>query len=168
MDLMSVFRLAHKTKYARPVSGEGPETIGRTVRHTMSEAQLRESLRANLLQLFSTTNLDCSEPLDDFPHVATSVLNYGIPDLGQMTLRDVRTQAFADRIRQILLTYEPRFVSATLSVRVEDAEKTDAAVMRLSITGELYSDPADIPVDFTAEVDLGDGKLHMEKLRVGS
>ena len=46
-----------------------------------NEAALRATVRRELAWLLNTTNFGATADLEPYPHVATSVLNYGISDL---------------------------------------------------------------------------------------
>src|SRR5262245_46106408 len=47
----------------------------------LSPAKLRESVRRDLTWLFNTPNMATMIDLANFPQVASSVLNYGLPSL---------------------------------------------------------------------------------------
>lgn len=172
ISVMHVFRSAyyeHDAKKANEKSEDGSAQISRRSkqrRHGVSEDTLKAHLQADLNALLNTIRLDAVVDLEDAPYVARSVANYGFQDLSNVTTADLSDTALINSIRQSLLDHEPRLIPETVEVRV--ADRTEDAHQRLSIavSAELMGDPVDIPVDFSAEVDLGAGKLRMSDLKV--
>ena len=172
ISVMHVFRAAfydHDAKKENEKSADGSSQISRRSkqrRHGVSEDNLKAHLQADLNALLNTIRLDAVVDLEDAPYVARSVANYGFQDLSNVTTADLSDTALINSIRQSLLDHEPRLIPETVEVRV--ADKTEDVHQRLSIavSAELMGDPVDIPVDFSAEVDLGAGKLRMSDLKV--
>ncbi len=50
-------------------------------KRVLSLQQLREGVLRDLAWLFNAGNLGSVQPLDDYPEVQTSVVNYGVPEL---------------------------------------------------------------------------------------
>jgi type VI secretion system protein ImpF len=94
------------------------------------------------------------------------VLNYGFRDLSTVGVREIGSQEIVRSIRQSLLDHEPRLVPETVEVTLDKAEGDARQFLSFSIKADLMGDPVDIPMDFTADVDLGAGKLRMSKLRI--
>lgn len=172
LSILQVFRTAYEDRDARHAAatapGQDPQITPRSKqrREGVSETQLRAHLEADLNALLNTIRLDAAEPLDDAPHVARSILNYGFRDLSSVAASELNTPGVINSIRQSLIDHEPRLVAESIEVRI--TERQDAKDQRLSLTisADLMGDPVDIPLDFDAEVDLGAGKLRMSKLRV--
>ena len=172
ISVMHVFRSAyyeHDAKKANEKSEDGTAQISsrsKQRRHGVSEDTLKAHLQADLNSLLNTIRLDAVVDLTDAPHVARSVANYGFQDLSNVTKADLNDSMLVNSIRQSLLDHEPRLIPETVEVKV--ADKTEDVNQRLSIivSAELMGDPVDIPVDFSAEVDLGSGKMNMSDLKV--
>lgn len=96
-----------------------------------------------------------SNQLDDFPEVARSVLNFGIPDLCGQSFEDADVGWLEKRIKEAIYNFEPRVVPDTLSVKAKQVHNS----IDLRIEGkvrELGLLPT--PFDARFKVDLGTGK----------
>jgi type VI secretion system protein ImpF len=174
VSIMQVFRASfheHDARRARGRTAEGDSEItqrSRQRRDGVSEDLLRAHLEADLNALLNTIRLDAAVSLDDAPHVARSILNYGFRDLSSVSASELAHPRIVESIRQSLLDHEPRLVPGTLEIRIRNGSGMNDKDQRLSIVvqAELMGDPVDIPLDFDADVDLGAGKMKMSKLRV--
>lgn len=172
VSIMQIFRSSHHDNDARRATARdaGGETKissrSRQRREGMSETQLRAHLQADLAALLNTIRLDAVVPLDDAPHVARSIVNYGFRDLSGIGASELNTPQVVESIRQSLIDHEPRMVPGSIEVKVVSAEGGTNQRLSIMVSAELMGDPVDIPLDFDAEVDLGAGKLKMSKLRV--
>lgn len=77
-------------------------------------------LRTHLRQdTFVPNALDGDAPtMADFPHVLASVVNYGLPDLTGLTRFTTNSEELARLIREIIVTFEPRFNADSVQVSV--------------------------------------------------
>lgn len=169
---MQVFRSAFAEHDARKAAqksdDDAAQVTGRSKqrREGVSETTLREHIRADIASLLNTTQLDSAVSLEEYPHVASSVANFGLPDLSNLSTRDLSKADVLAAIRQSIIDHEPRMNPASVDVSVNDPEGDAQQRLAIHVTAELFSDPVDIPIDFEAEVDLGKGKLNMTKLSV--
>ena len=105
---------------------------------------------------------DGSNQLDEYPEVAKSVLNFGIPDLCGQTVSGVSVTDVERRIRQAILNYESRIVPGSLRVRVDTRpEAMESNAVTFEITGELWALPAPDPLYYRTEVDLETGRFEI-------
>ncbi len=135
-----------------------PDDAARLSRETMryysvprlerfNEAALRATIRRDLAWLLNTTSLGASASLDRYPHVATSVLNYGVPDLAGKSLQRRTILQRAREIRSAIRAFEPRLDPASLMVEpVEPGEnsKTVGFLIHGDITGAVHRMPVKI------------------------
>lgn len=179
MSLMQVFRAAARNRDGRRVvPGDGAAGGGlagadtdmtrrsQQRREGSSETALRADLAQDVANLMNTIRLDAMVDLAEVPWVRRSVVNYGFQDLGGIA-RSQRTEGeIAGAIREALITHEPRLIPASIEVRLPQGQ--DASDHRLSfdISAEMIATPADIALDFVAEVDLGAGKIQLQRLKV--
>lgn len=172
ISIMHVFRAAyfeHDAKKAQEKSEDGSAQISRRSkqrRHGVNEDTLKAHLQADLNALLNTIRLDAVVDLEDAPYVARSVANYGFRDLSSLTLKELSTASVTNSIRQSLLDHEPRLIPETVQVSLDKSGESTNQRLALSISAELMGDPVDIPIDFSAEVDLGAGKMKMSDLRL--
>jgi type VI secretion system protein ImpF len=175
VSILQIFRSHHQdrrrkqhAKRTQDRKEDGETTVTRRVefREGVTEQELRAHIEADLNALMNTIRLDAACPLDDAPHVAHSILNYGFRDLSSVTIRDLGSNALRDSIRESLIDHEPRLVPGSIDVQVKRNDSGKDQRVQLHVTAEMMGDPVDIPLDFDAEVDIGAGKLRMSKLRV--
>lgn len=95
-------------------------------RRVLSQRALRDSVQRDIGWLLNASGLDAVQDVAGYPHVATSVLNYGLPDLAGRHVAGLTKAALERRIREALWAFEPRLMRDT--VRVTALEDTRAPV----------------------------------------
>lgn len=174
MSIMQVFRAAASAGDARDAApGQSRQDDDRVVstrrrqsREGTDETSMRSDLALDLASLMNTVRLDAIVDLSDVPYVQRSINNYGFQDMSSLTRNDVTDTRIAQSIRDSLIRHEPRLNPASIEVRVADRGTSADQRIFFDITAEMIASPADIPMDFVAEVDLGAGKLRMTGRRV--
>ncbi|MDA7422929.1 type VI secretion system baseplate subunit TssE [Tritonibacter multivorans] len=128
----------------------------------VSEDELRAHVKAHLETLMNTVRLDAVSDLTDHPNVARSVLNYGFRDLSDLSRRELLAQDISQSIKQSLRDHEPRLVDNSIEVKIQATGGDAAQRVGLQVMAELIADPADIPVDYEADIDTGSGKVVLQ------
>lgn len=121
-----------------------------------NETAMRATVRRELNWLLNTTNLDSAQKLEAFPHVRTSVLNYGLPSFTGKAVSAEGVSRNADQIRRAIIAFEPRFDPATLEVEPTLSTQRENAVTYL-IRGDITSAVKAMPVQFVADVEIETG-----------
>jgi type VI secretion system protein ImpF len=131
----------------------------------ISPSRLRDSVRRDLAWLFNTTHLQAMENLDDYPLVARSVVNYGMPDMAGRTVSTMNSGLVEQTIRRAILDFEPRLVAETLRVRatVRDQQMNHNA-MSFDIEAELWAQPLPLRLFLRTAVDLEDGAIEVRDM----
>ena len=132
----------------------------------VDEDTLRAHVREHLATLMNTIRLDAAIDLDDAPNVAKSIVNYGFQDLSNLTRTELTDHTIAKSIKQSLSDHEPRLVKSSIDVKVQVLEGDDYQRVAVHVTADLIADPADIPVEFSADVDTGAGKVVLNAKRI--
>lgn len=140
-----------------------PQSVAR--REGVSEDVLRAHVRSHLEVLMNTVRLDAIEDLEEYPHIKRSVLNYGFQDMSNLTRRELLDKKVSQSIRQSLRDHEPRLVKGSVDVQVDLVNVSETQRLALQVMAELIADPADIPVDYQADIDSGSGKVTMQDQR---
>jgi type VI secretion system protein ImpF len=91
-------------------------------RRVLSIQRLRECVLRDIAWLLNTTNLARRDLSQTHPHVARSVVNYGLPDLAGMTASTVDIGELEALVRQAIWDFEPRILRHTLRVRAHTGE----------------------------------------------
>jgi type VI secretion system protein ImpF len=169
--LMSVFRAAHEKRDAkttldlRDAAGERVIAARRsTYRQPITESGLRREVAGDLVELLNTINLDSVEDLSATPEVASSILNFGLPDLARRTIEENTLGEIADEIQTALTRFEPRLARQSIRARRDDAVSADELKLRFLVHAELRTQPIGTPVEFIADVDIDSGKIKIERL----
>ncbi len=135
------------------------EKEGRDKR-VLSLTQLRASVLRDLRWLLNTIHLEVSQDLSAYPQVASSGVNFGIPDLAGATVNKT-TQAVLERsIRRAILNFEPRILGETLSVQVRvTPDRMDRSAVVFIIEGQLWARPQPHNLYLKTELDLETGTV---------
>jgi type VI secretion system protein ImpF len=124
----------------------------------ISQAKLRASVLRDLVWLFNSTCLSTIENLDEYPHAAQSVINYGLPELAGHTASSVDLVVLARRLRQAIRDYEPRLISNSVKVRLAINEnEMNHNAMAFIIEAQLWSQPLPLQLYLRTEIDLENG-----------
>lgn len=174
MSLMQVFRNAAQMRNGREAlsyteAGAESDMTRRSQqrREGGSETALRADLAMDVASLMNTIQLEAVIDLSDHPWLQRSVINFGFQDLSSLSRSQRMISHIATSIRETLITHEPRLNPATIDVRMPAEQREDDYRLEFEIAAEMVASPMDIPLDFVAEVDLGAGKIHMQKIGVG-
>lgn len=136
----------------------------------LSMRKLRQSVLRDLEWLLNTANLASTQDLDDYPLVARSVLNFGLPALAGAAASGVDTARFERVLRQAILDFEPRILPNTLKVRtVVSSDQMNRNAVAFDIEGELWAQPLPLRLYLRTELDLETGSFAMaDRVMVGA
>lgn len=123
--------------------------------------QLRASICRDLEYLLNSVNLESAVDLSAYPHVARSVVNYGISEFAGKTLSSIATQA-DEAVRMLqatIIAFEPRLESS--SVKVELVRNAEASVhnqLQFYIHADVRTDSLrPVPLALRADLNLETG-----------
>jgi type VI secretion system protein ImpF len=121
-----------------------------------NEAALRTTVLRELNWILNTTCLSSVEDLSPYPEVATSVLNYGVPDMAGKLLERRAVQTRAREIRDAIRRFEPRIDPQRLDVSAATTSAKPNAVTFV-IRGDVTSAVKALPVEFKTDVEVDTG-----------
>jgi type VI secretion system protein ImpF len=126
----------------------------------VDESQLRQLVRRDLAWLLNTTHLAAGIDLGDFPEVARSVLNYGVPDLAGRTLSSVKSDQLERQLTLGFMHYESRLVRETIRARVSSAPSDSGKpALFIEVAALLRTEPLPVRMRVRAEVDVESGRV---------
>jgi type VI secretion system protein ImpF len=126
----------------------------------LSPARLRECVRRDLAWLFNTTHMQSLQNLDEFPLVARSVLNFGVPDLAGQTASSLDAVGLEQTIRQAILNFEPRLDRNSVRVRpVVEPREMNHNALSFEVEADLWAQPLPLRVFLRTAVDLETGSV---------
>ena len=155
----SAARLNERVDGERVISGRGAMR-----RRGTDEASLKRNLVIDLLALVNTIDLASALDIDDLPYLKNSVINYGLPDISNMTGEEHRVTTIADDLAKALVQHEPRLrpgsVSVDKTLKVDDVNQR----VQFTVSAEMASYPLDVPIEFVAEIEVSSGKIQLSRL----
>lgn len=135
------------------------ENESRNVR-AESVASLRESVLRDLEYLLNTGNIEGDVNLDDYPEVAESVINYGMPNLSGKTISNTDLVEVQEQIRETIRLFEPRILRNTVRVTLvpgSGESHANSAVFQIEAT--MWGRPMPEALFLRTEVDLELGSV---------
>ncbi len=121
----------------------------------LSLRQIRDGVTRDLAWLLNTGKLEAVQDLEYYPRVASSVLNYGIPELTGHTSSSVDIRWVERMLHRCILEYEPRLLPETVKVRaVVVDEKMSHNAVSFEIEGTLWAQPTPIQLFLKTDMDL--------------
>ena len=94
--------------------------------------------------------------------MATSVVNYGVPDLTGMTASGVGAVALERDILRALQNFEPRLERRSLSVRLVSGDESSPNVLSLEIRGQVIANPLPEGLYLKTSLDLETGQINIK------
>jgi len=135
---------------------------------SVNEAQLREQVRRDLSWLFNTTQLAAGTDLAPYPHVQSSILNYGIADLTGQLLSSIKPGPLEKSVRAALLHYEPRLLPESLQITVKLGKNPfGTAALVVEVKADLHSDPLPLALHVRTEIDVETGRVTVGDVNEG-
>ncbi|MET0857453.1 MAG: type VI secretion system baseplate subunit TssE [Telluria sp.] len=135
-------------------------------RRVLSLRTLRQGVLRDLAWLLNTTNLLSVLDTGKLPHLANSVLNYGVPDLSGHSLSSLDVAALERAIRQAIWDFEPRLIRGTVSVKAS-AGDVDSNKLTFEIEADLWAQPYPERLYLKTEVDLERGAVVLAEAEPG-
>ncbi len=130
-------------------------------KRVLTVRKLRESLKRDLAWLLNTGNLSDIQDLSEYPLVETSVLNYGMPDFTGIAASSTDATVIERRLRQAIITYEPRIVKNSLRVNVVTSDEMTPNAIAFEIRCDMWSEPVPERLYMKTEIDLESGGVHV-------
>lgn len=137
----------------------GRESVSQRV---LTLNRLRDCVLRDLSWLLNSVNLGDPTIAAQYPQVAVSVLNYGLPDLAGLTTSIIDADELARMIRQIIWDFEPRILRHSLQVRVGSGVPRGAPnSLTFEIRGEVWAQPVPLELLVKTELDLETGNINV-------
>ena len=133
----------------------------------LSVRQLKECVRRDMSWLLNTGSLDEVIALDDFPQVAASVLNFGMPSLTGASVANTDERSLERRLRNIIARYEPRIMKNSLRISVVSSDDMSRHALSFEIECDVWAEPVPESMYLKTEVDLETGAVSYVDRRGG-
>lgn len=124
--------------------------------------KLRQFVQRDLSWLLNTVSMQSTYDLTLYPEVQSSGLNFGIADLTGFSGNIFSYKQLERELLKAVRAFEPRIISNTLKIRVEQNEKImNRSRVTFEITGDLWAQPAPLKLFLKTEFDLEDGSVSL-------
>jgi type VI secretion system protein ImpF len=132
-------------------------------RRVLSLRTLREGVLRDLAWLLNTTNLLSVLGHDNMPHVANSVLNYGVPVMSGNSVSSLNVAKLERGIRQAIWDFEPRLIKNTVTVkaRMSVVEKN---MLTFDIEADMWAQPYPERLYLKTDLDLERGAVILSEM----
>ena len=147
----------------RLTDDEPDQQVEARERRVLSMRGLRDGVLRDLAWLLNTTNLLSVSPQHRLPHLANSVLNYGLPDLSGASLAGMDTADLERAIRQAIWDFEPRLIRSSVSVKALPASSSIAKI-DFEIEADMWAQPYPERLYIRTELDLDQAHIRLSEL----
>ncbi len=130
-------------------------------KRSISMRQFQKALLRDLTWLLNTPSKTQHEHLEEFPEVARSVLNFGMPDFAGLTHSDITAPQVEKAIRQAVTLFEPRIVKDSLVIRAVVNRQLAGNLLAVEIRGQVWAQPVPEQFFVKTEVDLETGQVNL-------
>lgn len=128
-----------------------------------STQEIRACVKRDMDWLLNASQYSPQKELQDYPEVARSVLNYGMPDLTGKSVSGFDIIQLERLLKEVIINFEPRIIRNTLSIRViTDKTMYDHNALGFEIEGDLWSKPRPLHMHLRTEFELDDGTASVE------
>jgi type VI secretion system protein ImpF len=147
----------------RLTDDEPDKTVESRERRVMSVRTLREGVLRDLAWLLNTTNLFSVTERHGLPHLANSIINYGMPDIAGISLAGMNTGDLERSIRQAIWDYEPRLIRASVTVKALPVGDSTNKIM-FEIEGDMWAQPYPERLYLKSELDIDRASISLTNM----
>ena len=133
-------------------------------RRVLSLRTLRDGVLRDLTWLLNTTNLTSLSSIDtgNLPHLANSVINFGVPDISGQATMSLNLSKLERGIRQAIWDFEPRLIRSTVKVKaLTDGGNAAHNKLTFEIEADLWAQPYPERLYLKTEIDLERGTVKL-------
>lgn len=132
-------------------------------RRVISMRVLRQGVQRDLAWLLNASGLGAVQDLSAYPAVASSVVNFGLPDIAGKSASSVDVPKLERMIRDVIIAFEPRILreSVRVSAVLEGETTGQHNTVAFVIEGDLWAEPYPERLYFRTELDLEAGEVRV-------
>lgn len=138
----------------RLTDDEPDQNVESRERRVLSIRTLREGVLRDLAWLLNTTNLLSVTDTQKLPHIASSVLNYGMPDLSGISVAGLNLGDLERCIRQAIWDFEPRLVRSSVRVKAVASGVGESNKIMFEIEADMWAQPYPERLYLKTELDV--------------
>lgn len=126
-----------------------------------SESALRATIQRDLGWMLNDIQFGAAVALDDYPEIATSVLNYGLPEIVGRALDNATVARRAEEIAIAVRAFEQRLRPETVRVTFDMRLVETHNKLHFAIQGEIRNAVEESWIELATTVDLDDGRVEV-------
>jgi type VI secretion system protein ImpF len=132
----------------------------------VSTRRLRDYVCRDVAALLNCANLEAVVDLDAYPHVQSSVLNFGMPSLAGRAARSADPQQIAGAIEAALRRFEPRLSAVRVTPEMGE-EGNETHVLAFRVEALLWGQLASQQLVLRTRVDVDSGNVNIADTGAG-
>lgn len=133
-------------------------------KRVMSMRQLRNAVLRDLEWLLNAGCRPMDDEIHDYPLVANSVVNYGMPDLTGLAAAGLTQTRIESLVEKAIINFEPRIMRGTLHVSAVAGDGAESeSHVGFQISGELCPLPMPEALYVKTTVDLDTGRCEVKE-----
>ena len=125
--------------------------------------RLREIIQRDLSWLLNTQNGESYIPVERYPAVAASVLNFGLGEVAGEYSTSERSEMIRRSIERAISRYEPRIIEGSVDVRISSGTEATGMTVGLDIRADMWAQPMPLELYLRSKVDLTTGEIQVER-----
>ncbi len=127
---------------------------------SVSMRRLRDYVCRDLASLLNCANLDAVADLDAYPHVQSSVVNFGMPSLAGRAARAADPLQIATAIELAIRRFEPRLSELRVTPEMGE-EGNETHVLAFRIDAQLWGQVASQQLVLRTSIDVDSGSVSL-------
>jgi len=120
----------------------------------LSLRTLRQEILRDLAWLLNSNRLFSNADMVDYPQLANSVLNFGMPDISGTSMAGLDVMELERNIRQAIWDFEPRLLRSSVTVRAIAGDSVSYNKIMFEIEGDMWAQPYPERLYLRTELDL--------------
>lgn len=143
---------------------EPGETRERREDRVIDLRQLREIIQRDLSWLLNTADNSAWIDPQRYPHVASSVLNYGIREVAGDYSTAERAEKIRKSIAEAIRVFEPRIHPGSVDVQMRSDQDNRTTLITFDIRADMWAQPMPMELYLRSEVDVTTGELSLARV----
>lgn len=126
--------------------------------------ELRQIIQRDLGWLLNTSNNETQFDAERFPHVARSVLNYGLREVAGDYSTTERAELIRKSIARAIEVFEPRIREGSTDVELRTNDAGNETLVSFDIRADMWAQPLPLELFLRSEVDVVTGEVSLERV----
>ena len=126
--------------------------------------RLREIIKRDLAWLLNTNNMESSIEIKRYPHIAKSVLNYGVREVAGEFSTSQRAELIRKSILAAIVQHEPRIIHGSTSVELRSEENKGETQIAFDIHADMWAQPVPLELYLRSKIDVTSGEVTLDRI----